>query len=252
MPPRWMQSKLSKMRRAKRTYPKWIRSGGVDPTKAQAYDIFNNQQRVRSAHGRSGERLPDMNNTFMNVDAAVQLDKLRQQLRVANANGNTKEHNAINKRIRELEKIFAPPPKEIVDPDDPWDYYVDEDGNERRRPNKVPRETVKPEWYELELQRKDEARETHERSERTFVRNELCRCWSGERGQGITRLVGTTIEAAGEYALVLYFSGQEFVFVQTVGEDRWVSKTYTRQSAYDAHEAGRIAWVLHEKVPTDT
>jgi len=56
-----MQQKLIKIKNARKTTPKWIRSGGVNPVKAKSYDIFNNQQRVKSTSG--GEQL--QNNTFM-------------------------------------------------------------------------------------------------------------------------------------------------------------------------------------------
>jgi len=251
MPPRWMQSKLSKIRRQRKDEKYKVKSGGVDPTKTQAYDIYNNQQRVRSAHGRKNERLPDQDNTFMHVDKAMELEKLRDRLKLAIANGNTKEYNATNRRIRELEKVFAPPPKKIVDPDDPWDYWVDEEGNERRTPNKVPRETVKPEWYELELQREAERQEVTERKDRIFLRSELLRIWHGKRGHGVEKYIGAVIERAGAYSLTLYFSGNEWVFVQEVGEDRWISLTYTREQAHSALAEQRIAWIIQDKVPKD-
>lgn len=201
MPPRWMQSKLAKLRKARKTYPKWIRSGGVNTVKSASYDIFNNQQRVRTVHGPKDDKEPAQNNTFM----------------------------------RDIPDTF----------DDPnmSEAYIDPITGDW-----VSKNTITQEKHVLRRARSKELSEVRERSERTFVRNELCRVWSGKRGQGISVLVGTTIEAAGTYKLVLHFSGSEFVFVQTVDKDRWISKTYTRDEAYEAYHAQRIAWIQHDKI----
>lgn len=62
MPPRWVQSKLVKIRKA---YLKKPRSGGVDTGKIAAHDIFQNRNRVNTNQGRKEESLPVLDNTWM-------------------------------------------------------------------------------------------------------------------------------------------------------------------------------------------
>lgn len=66
MPPRWMQSKILKLKKQNRQAAlRKPRSGGVDTSKIAAHEMFQNRNRVNTTQGRAGEMEPVLENTWM-------------------------------------------------------------------------------------------------------------------------------------------------------------------------------------------
>lgn len=73
--------------------------------------------------------------------------------------------------------------------------------------------------------------------------------WQGKRHQGVATYQAQIFERTGNYLLVLYFEGLEFIFVSETQTKRWISRTYTGlQAARQAYFKDKIAWIKSESI----
>lgn len=81
---------------------------------------------------------------------------------------------------------------------------------------------------------------------------ELYRVWQGDRKQGIVKYNPMYLEKIGTtFTLMLFFQGNEFLFVQEFKEIRRISRTYQgRDEAMQRYNNNNISWIVEEKIKT--
>jgi hypothetical protein len=80
----------------------------------------------------------------------------------------------------------------------------------------------------------------------------LYRVWQARKAQGVSEYYCTIIERIGtDFKLMLFFSGNEFLFVQEFKETRRISRTYQgRDTAMHNYNKNSISWIVEEKITT--
>lgn len=72
--------------------------------------------------------------------------------------------------------------------------------------------------------------------------------WAGQRHHGIVEFQHKYIREWEDYKLILYFAGEEFIFVQETKDKRWISRTYASYlEAMRMYNTKRIVWVISKE-----
>lgn len=220
MAQRWMQPKLTKMRKARKSYPRWVKSGGVDRASALAYDIYNNKGRVRSTVGQGPNTEPKFDNSFQRE---VPRTKSRKE------------------RFKEIFGQIEYDPSNDITHDDVGELYWDEEYKKFSRADPPRKKVWEAKHVEMQIEQ--------ERKDRVFVQNSLVRAWSGKtQGSGVEKYSCIVLSEWGSFSLKLYFYASEYVFVQETDELRWMSRTHPSYAvAMALHKQDMHGWVTMEK-----
>jgi len=80
----------------------------------------------------------------------------------------------------------------------------------------------------------------------------LYRVWQTQRNQGVSEYHCMILKKIGtEFKLMLFFSGNEFLFVQEYQTTRMISRTYTGRDVAMWHKNNnKISWIVTEAIKT--
>jgi hypothetical protein len=85
------------------------------------------------------------------------------------------------------------------------------------------------------------------KDEGSVVLGALRLVWQGKWGQGVTTYNTIKVLAQGDLSIKLYFSGQDFRFVQETCDTRWISKQYHNHKEAMAAYKTRVVWISEEE-----
>jgi hypothetical protein len=91
--------------------------------------------------------------------------------------------------------------------------------------------------------------ESSVKEEYSFLLDALYEVWQGKWKQGVRKYQEVTVREIGEdFRIVLYFSGTEWLFVQTYKNTRWVSRTYSSRDVAMFALGNKIEWLYEEQI----
>lgn len=222
---RWLQPKLAKMARMRRSGLKSYKTGGVDVIKMNAHDIYQNSNRVRSTKGPKHNQEPVLNGPFT--------QEIPQTFSLSMYNPEPYQECLICKF-------------EITD--ESWGCKckrgADKWGISRWLPTREVARGLKHSDKKLTEEKKHNEVAREQRS----LIDTLYTVWQGTKHQGLKKFYEDVLVKRGDtFKLSLIFSGREFLFVQETETKRWVSKTYaSRDLAMAKYNSQRVEWIAQE------
>lgn len=231
---RWLQQKFNKQRKMRRAYlQQKAGSGQVNVPKILAHDIFQNKNRSRSTVGNNGSTLPKLDNTF--------LEEIPETFWYKYWDNTTPLHEQDEEEALEYVKFVSTYlyTKPKARPSEVWLAWC---SNPKRVVND---------------RKHAEIVENYKRLHRSFLLDTLYEVWQGKYAQGVRDYHEVKLRTGEDYSLCMYFAGNEFLFVQTYKDQRWISRTYQdRMSAMaryhrtfeDEGSGLGIEWIIRESV----